>query len=118
MVARRLGRDLASRLRFSATDLTLIATAISEIARNILTYAGKGEVRFEIVERNGKHGILVTASDGGPGIADVPQAMQDGYSSGTGLGMGLPGARRLMDDFEISSKVGFGTTIVMAKWVR
>lgn len=118
MVARRRGRDLASQLRFSITDLTLIATAISEVARNILTYAGEGELRFEVIERHGRRGILVTASDRGPGIPDVAQAMQDGYSSGAGLGLGLPGARRLMDSFEITSIVGEGTTVVMTKWAR
>jgi serine/threonine-protein kinase RsbT len=118
MVARRLGREVASHLNFSITDVTLITTAISEIARNIVTYAGEGEVRLEPIERRGQRGILVTALDHGPGISDVTQAMQDGYSSRDGLGLGLPGARRLMDQFEISSKVGIGTTVVMTKWVR
>lgn len=118
MVARRLGRDLASQLNFSITDLTLIATAVSEVARNILTYAGEGEIRFEAIEQQGRRGIRVTASDRGPGIVDIPQAMQDGYSSGVGLGLGLPGARRLMDQFEVRSKVGVGTTVVMTKWAR
>lgn len=92
MVARRLGRDLASQLNLSITDLTLIATAVSEVARNILTYAGEGEIRFEAIEQQGRRGILVTASDRGPGIVDIPQAMQDGYSRGAGLGLGLPGS--------------------------
>lgn len=118
MDARRLARDFARRLNFSITDITLIATAISEIARNIVTYADEGEVRFETIQQYGKRGILVTASDKGPGIADIERAMQDGYSSGDGLGLGLPGARRLMDRFEISSTVGVGTTVVMTKWVR
>lgn len=118
MDARRLARDFARRLNFSITDVTLIATAISEIARNIVTYADEGEVRFETIQQYGKRGILVTASDKGPGIADIERAMQDGYSSGDGLGLGLPGARRLMDRFEISSTVGVGTTVVMTKWVR
>ena len=118
MEARRLGRELASHLGFSKTDMTLIATAISEIARNIVLYAAHGEVRFQAVEDQGRNGLRVTASDYGPGITDVARAMQDGYSSHEGLGIGLPGARRLMDEFEIKSEVGVGTTVVMTKWVR
>lgn len=118
VVARQRGRELAARLRFSTTDLTLIATAISEVARNITSYAGAGEIRLELVNSGSHTGIVVTASDRGPGIPDVDRAVRDGYSSGQGLGLGLPGARRLMDEFEIHSEVGAGTTVIMKKWIR
>lgn len=118
LVARKAGRAIAVRLRFSDTDLILIATAISEITRNILTYATHGDVTFEEVVEHSRRGLVVTARDQGPGIADVEQAMQDGYTSGRGLGLGLPGARRLMDEFSIESTVGKGTTIIMKKWAR
>jgi serine/threonine-protein kinase RsbT len=116
--ARRAARALAVSLGFASTDLALIATAISEVARNILVYAKRGEVTLEAVHEGTRRGIVVVAKDEGPGIADVAQAMQDGYSSGQGLGLGLPGARRLMDEFSIESRPGLGTTIVMKKWAR
>lgn len=113
---RREGRALASQLGFSGGQLALIATAISEIARNIVLYAYRGEVRLELIESGGRRGIRVSARDQGPGIPNLEQAMCDGYSSGKGLGLGLPGARRLMDEFELRSEVGRGTTVVMIKW--
>lgn len=113
---RREGRALASQLGFSGGQLALIATAISEIARNIVLYAYRGEVRLELIESGGRRGIRVSARDQGPGIPNLEQAMRDGYSSGKGLGLGLPGARRLMDEFELRSEVGRGTTVVMIKW--
>lgn len=116
LAARKAARIIATRLRFNDTDLILVATAISEIARNILTYAAFGEMTFEEVQEGGRRGLVVTARDEGPGIADVERAMQDGFSTGKGLGLGLPGARRLMDDFSIESVVGSGTRIVMKKW--
>ncbi len=116
--ARKAARAAAVRLGFASTDLALIATAISEIARNILDYATRGVMIIETSEELGRRGIVVTARDEGPGIPDVERAMQDGYSTGQGLGLGLPGARRLMDEFAIDSKVGHGTTIVMKKWTR
>jgi serine/threonine-protein kinase RsbT len=115
VTARQVGRQMADELGFSATDSTLLATAISEIARNITNYAGSGEVRISIVERAGRVGIEVVASDEGPGIADVERALQDGYTTGSGLGLGLPGARRLMDEFTITSDAA-GTTVTMRKW--
>lgn len=118
VTARSTGRELAAQLGFSRTDLTIIATAISEIARNIFAYAGRGEMIFTPLQHGGRRGILVTARDSGPGIPDIEQAMQDGFSTGKSLGLGLPGARRLMDDFEIVSQVGKGTTVTMKKWVR
>ena len=116
--ARQQGRALAARLGFSSVDLTLISTAISEIARNIATYARRGEMVFKPAQRGAKKGIVVIACDQGPGIPDLDMAMQDGYSTSGSLGIGLPGARRLMDDFEIVSAAGKGTCVTMKKWVR
>lgn len=118
VAARQAGRQLAGPLGFSGSELTLIATAISEIARNIVTYAGSGEIMISIEEREGRQGIAVVARDEGPGIADIEQAMRDGFSTGKSLGLGLPGARRLMDEFEIVSALGRGTTVTMRKWTR
>jgi serine/threonine-protein kinase RsbT len=114
--ARQTGRDLAAQLGFSLTDLTLIATAISEVARNITTYAGRGEIILRLIREAGRWGLVVVARDDGPGIADIDRALQDGYSTGRGMGLGLPGARRLMDEFEINSSPGRGTTVTMRKW--
>jgi serine/threonine-protein kinase RsbT len=116
VTARQQGRRLSADLGFSSTDLTLIATAISEVARNIRLYAGEGHVELQLVEDGPRQGIVVVARDKGPGIADIELAMQDGYSSGGSSGLGLPGARRLMDEFEIRSKVGQGVTVTMKKW--
>jgi serine/threonine-protein kinase RsbT len=116
VVARQAGRDLAESLGFSLTDLTLITTAISEVARNITSYTNGGEVRVSTVDRQGRIGLVVEAVDFGPGIADIDRALEDGYSTRAGMGLGLPGARRLMDEFEIQSAVGRGTTVIMRKW--
>lgn len=118
--ARQTGRELAARLGFPSSDLALIATAISELARNIVRYAGSGEIIFNPVERGGKPGIIVIAHDDGPGIPNVELAMQDGYSTSGSLGLGLPGARRLMDEFDIVSRNqnGKGTTVTVKKWLR
>lgn len=118
LTARQRGREVAAEAGFSGSDLTLVATAISEIARNIVEYAGQGEITFSLVRDGQNVGIVVLAQDDGPGIADVAQAMQDGYSTGRSLGLGLPGARRLMDEFEVHSEVGRGTTVTMKKWMR
>jgi len=118
VTARQEARTMATGLGFSSTDLTLLATAISEVARNITTYAGTGEVALRVVQENGRRGIEVVASDRGPGIANVELAMQDGYTTGNGLGLGLPGTRRLVDDFELQTEVGAGTTIRLVKWAR
>jgi serine/threonine-protein kinase RsbT len=118
VAARQEGRRLASRLPFSSSDLTVIATAISEVARNILVYAQTGQVSVRLLEKNGRRGIVITATDSGPGIPDVPLAMQDGYSTSGSLGLGLPGARRLVDEFEIQSAAGQGTVVTMRKWIR
>jgi RNA polymerase sigma factor (sigma-70 family) len=113
--ARKSARDLASRLDFSRIDLTLIATAVSEISRNIVRFAGNGQVHIELIEEP-RPGIRIVARDTGPGIADVEQALSDGYSTYGGLGLGLPGARRLMDEFTLTSDVDVGTTVTMTKW--
>jgi serine/threonine-protein kinase RsbT len=117
VTARQVGRELAAGAGFRGSDLTMIATAISELARNILVYAQKGEIRLSIEERAGRRGVKVVAHDDGPGIADVEMALRDGYSTGKSLGLGLPGARRLMDEFEISSELGKGTVVTLRKWV-
>lgn len=111
------GRALAAELGFGGAEATLIATAISEVARNILLYARRGEIVLEALQQGGRRGIGIVARDDGPGIADLARAMQDGYSTGKGLGLGLPGARRMMEDFEIRSEVGKGTTIMMKRWL-
>jgi serine/threonine-protein kinase RsbT len=116
VTARQEGRRLSAGLGFSSTDLTLIATAISEVARNIRLYAGEGQVQLRLVREGSREGIVVEARDRGPGIADLELAMQDGYSSGGSSGLGLPGARRLMDEFDIRSKLGEGVTVTMKKW--
>lgn len=115
--ARKAGHQLALDLGFSLTDVTMIATAISEIARNITSYAGRGSVRVGVADRDGRKALVVRAQDQGPGIADIERAMEDGYSTGRGLGMGLPGARRLMDRLVVKSTVGQGTVVEMWKWV-
>jgi serine/threonine-protein kinase RsbT len=119
VTARQRARELAAELELSTTDQTLLATAISEVARNITTYATRGEVVLSIVHDNGgREGIRVVARDNGPGIDDIELALQDGYTSGGGLGLGLPGARRLVDEFEIESAPSEGTTVTLVKWSR
>ena len=117
MDARQQGRAVASQGGFSTSDLTIIATAISEIARNILEFADEGEVTITLLNSPHRKGIEIVAADQGPGIGDVSLVMRDGYSTGHGLGIGLPGAKRLMDEFEIASEPGKGTTVTMKKWV-
>jgi serine/threonine-protein kinase RsbT len=118
LTARQRGRELAADVGFSGSDLTIVATAISEIARNIVEYAGRGEIVFTLVRDGRGRGIVVVARDEGPGIPDVALAMQDGYSTGKSLGLGLPGARRLMDEFDVQSEAGRGTTVTMKKWIQ
>ena len=116
VTARQQGRALASLVGFSSTDATLIATAISELARNIVLYATRGEIVVASVENGGRPGVIVVARDKGPGIPDVRRATAGGYSTSGGLGLGLAGVRRLMDEFEIVSEVGSGTTVTARKW--
>jgi serine/threonine-protein kinase RsbT len=115
--ARRQGRELAARLGFSSIDCTLIATAISELSRNIVLYAGHGEICLRREELIGSSGIVIVASDHGPGIRDIRAALQDGYSTSRGLGLGLPGIKRIMDEFEVVSKPRQGTTVTVKKWM-
>ena len=117
VAARQQGRCLAAQAGFSHSNLTIIATAISEVARNIVEYAKEGEVIITLINDASKKGVEIVASDNGPGIADVSTVMRDGYSTGKGLGIGLPGARRLMDEFAIASAIGTGTIVTMKKWV-
>jgi len=114
--ARAQGRALATKLGFSRTDATLIATAISEIARNIVVHVGNGEILLQPMYEDGRYGLLVVAQDTGPGIPDIDAALDHGFASGKGLGLGLPGARRLMDEFHVASELGKGTTVTMKKW--
>jgi serine/threonine-protein kinase RsbT len=116
VTARQKGRALAVELGFSTGDATLIATSISELARNIVSYARRGEITLKIVRAPNRQGITIIASDSGPGIRDIRQAMRDGFSTSGSLGLGLPGVRRLMDDFEIASEPGRGTIVTVKKW--
>jgi serine/threonine-protein kinase RsbT len=118
VAARQRGRTLAGELGFLSTDLTIIATVISELARNIVVYAQKGEIVLSPYSHNDKRGIVIIACDKGPGIPNTMLAMQDGYSTSRSYGLGLPGAKRLVDDFEIISKSGQGTTVTAKKWLR
>jgi serine/threonine-protein kinase RsbT len=119
VTARQEARALGAELGFTSTDLTLLATAISEVARNITTYAKRGEVLLSVIrDDDGRTGIQVIARDQGPGIENVELALQDGYTSGGGLGLGLPGARRLVDDFNIETAPGQGTTVTLVMWAR
>lgn len=116
VTARQKGRELAVRLGFAAADLALIATAISELARNIVLYAQKGEIIISTIEDSNSYGIGVVARDSGPGIPDVERALQEGFSTSRSLGLGLPGVKRLMDQFDIASEVSRGTTVTVKKW--
>ena len=116
VTARAEARAMAERLGFPRPDPTLIATAISEIARNIVVHVGRGEIVLQPLYEDSRYGLLVVAQDAGPGIKDIEAALDHGFASGKGLGLGLPGARRLMDEFEIASELGKGTTVTMKKW--
>lgn len=118
VAARQLGRTTAKDIGFSSVDQARITTAISELARNIYLYTQEGTICFEIVENNIRKGICVIADDAGPGIQDINKAMEDGYTTSGGLGAGLPGVKRLMDEFHIHSSPEEGTTIKAIKWLR
>ena len=118
VTARQQGRSLAASIGFTATDATLIATAISELARNIVTYAGQGEVIMRGVETVQRKGILICARDSGPGIRNINDVLRDGFSTSGGLGLGLPGVRRLMDEFTIESEPHRGTEVTIRKWLK
>jgi len=117
-VAGEHGRRLASRLDFSPTDITVIAAAILEVARNVLAYGQRGDLMLHLIQRRGRLGVAVVARDKGPGIANVRQALRDGGSPSGGMGLGLASARRLMDEFRVRSEPGRGTTVTMRKWTR
>jgi serine/threonine-protein kinase RsbT len=116
VLARQKGKTLAADAGFSPVDCTLVATAISELARNIVSYAKKGEIALQLVRDSRRSGILIIASDDGPGIADLRLALRDGFSTSGSLGLGLPGVRRLVDEFQISSSAGQGTVVKVTKW--
>jgi serine/threonine-protein kinase RsbT len=116
VLARQKGRAMAIELGFSSGEATLIATSISELARNIISYAGEGQILLEAVQSTKRTGLSVTAADEGPGIPDIQQAMRDGFSTSGSLGIGLPGVRRLMDEFKITSQPNRGTTVTVKKW--
>lgn len=117
VIARQKGRTMAMELGFDGADLTLIATAISEVARNIVDHAKQGEIILAPVNHGSRRGLVIKALDEGPGIVDVAKAMEYGYSTRKGLGVGLPGAKWLMDEFDIHTRVGKGTTVTMKKWL-
>ncbi len=116
LAARQKGRALGLQAGFSSIDITLLATAISELARNILLYAHEGEIELRLLNEGGRRGIMVIARDQGPGIVDIERALQDGFSTSGGLGLGLPGVKRLMDTFELKSTYGAGTVVTAVKW--
>ncbi len=116
VTARLQGRALAERLGFSPGEATLVATAISELARNIVQYAGRGDIVLRSTTNGSKRGVVVVARDRGPGIADLKLAVRSGYSTSGGLGLGLPGVRRIVDDFQIVSNRHDGTTVTVTKW--
>jgi len=116
VTARAEARAIAERMGFSRVDATLLATAISEVGRNIVMHAGRGEIAMRPVQEQQRAGVVVIARDAGPGIRDVEAALEHGYASRGGLGLGLPGARRLMDEFVVDSRIGQGTTVTMSKW--
>jgi serine/threonine-protein kinase RsbT len=116
VVARAEARALAERLGFTRTDATLIATAVSEIARNIIVHAHEGEMEMTPLFAEDRYGLRVVASDHGPGIRDTEVALEDGYAGRGGLGLGLPGVRRLVDEFSIETELDEGTTVTMTKW--
>lgn len=118
VTVREYARVLAETIGFSTNQRTLIATAVSEICRNIIEYAQYGEVFIETVNKFNRIGITITIEDNGPGISDVNQAMTDGYSTGRGMGVGLPGTKRIMDEFVLQTQLGKGTKIVMSKWLE
>jgi serine/threonine-protein kinase RsbT len=118
ILARQVAREMAKKLGFGLADQTRITTAVSELSRNIYLYAGTGRVVIKAVSGDSGKGMEIVAEDNGPGIPDIEMVMQDGYSTSKGLGQGLPGTKRLVDEFEIKSKVGAGTIVTIKKWLR
>ena len=118
VMARKIVRDAANALGFGLTDVTRIVTAASELTRNIYHYAKSGVMRWRSLNQADRVGLELTFEDNGPGIPDIGKAMEVGFSTGKGLGMGLPGSKRLMDEMTIESTVGKGTTVVVRKWLK
>ena len=118
ILIRKKIREISNMLGFLITDITRIVTSASELIRNIIHYAGTGIVQWHIINNNNRTGIEMTFKDNGPGIPDIKKAMKEGYSTGNGLGFGLPGTKRLMDEMEIISEVGKGTTVIIKKWLK
>ncbi|MBC8204958.1 anti-sigma regulatory factor [bacterium] len=117
VVCRQACRNWAKRMNFNLIDQTRITTAVSELARNIQEYAGQGEVQIQIVEKDMRRGLRIIFIDHGPGIKNIKLAMSEGWTSHRGMGMGLPGAKRLMDEFALESEAGKGTTVTTCKWL-
>jgi serine/threonine-protein kinase RsbT len=115
-LARQMVKRWAVELGFSLVEQTKLVTATSELARNIVVYAGEGTVRVEAIDDGLRRGLRIIFEDHGPGIPDIELALKNGYTTGTGLGLGLSGSRRLVDDFEIVSKVGEGTRVTVTRW--
>ena len=115
---RQAVRARASAARLSLVDQTKLITAASELARNTLVHGGSGVARVESVQRDGRRGVKAVFTDSGPGIVDVEKALTDGYTTGSGLGLGLGGSRRLVDEFVLETAVGLGTTVSVIKWMR
>ena len=118
VTARQQGRHMALQLGFSETEATIIATVISEFARNIVIYARAGEITLKHINNSNREGIVLIAKDNGPGITDMERAMMGGYSTSGGLGLGLYGARHIVDEFDIKSDLGAGTTVMATKWLN
>ena len=118
ILARNVGRKMASEIGFGELDQTRITTAISELARNIVTHANRGKVVIREIQKGDRRGIEVVCTDDGPGIEDIEAALRDGYTTAGGLGIGMTGAKRLMDEFHVESVVGVGTTVIVKKWLR
>jgi len=116
VASRQLVRTLCLQLKFSLVDQTKMITAASELSRNTLVHGGGGHMRWEFVERNGKRGLQLHFEDEGPGIEDMNLALTDGWTSGGGMGLGLPGSKRLVNDFEVHSKPGLGTRVSITRW--
>ncbi|WP_026695029.1 anti-sigma regulatory factor [Peribacillus kribbensis] len=117
VAARQAGREAAKKMNFGTVDQARITTAISELARNIFLYAMPGNIIVEEIHENNKYGLKITAADQGPGIENIKLALEDGYTTSGGLGAGVPGVKRLMDEFSIDSEVGRGTVVVAVKWL-
>lgn len=118
LLAGEQGRRLASRLDFLSSDVTVIVAAIREVARNVLAHGTRGDLLVHLIQKRGRLGVSIVARDRGPGIANISQALRDGASTSGGLGLGLASVRRLMDEFQLRSEVGRGTTVTMRKWAR